>query len=295
MSNVKSSIQSNHMNQHKYNIKKLQMKTSSKGRQIIKPKKLLTTSSDDKQIRKKKIIKRQCTDISEELYELQSCATQPNILRDITCANNTQKIKRVILKTPNHVLSCISERNTSLSRNNYNIKQSAKQNTSPNELDSNISVNDQNLKRSVSYDTSRVLSKNSTERESSASCNYENFKLLSQNCEMVKLSESINGLKKNIFHSNDTIRVKTLLTMLENSSVQSLPNMNAQFINNVSNIPIMDNCQSLSECDINENLENKKHHKNTPILDIESMPIIFHEDLQESGKIRVLFRLDFSN
>lgn len=279
------------------------MKTSSKGRQIIKPKKLLTTSSDDKQIRKKRIIKRKCTDMDKELYDLQSCATQPNILRDITSANNTQNIKRVTSETPheaNHVLACISELNTSLSRNNYNVKQSVKQNTSLIGLDSNMSVNDHNLKRSISYDTSRVLSKISTGRDSSTSCNYENSKLLSQNCEMVELSGSMNGLEKNISHSNERIRVKTLPTMLENSSVQSLPNFkNAQFTNNVSNIPVMDNCQSLSDCDVNEKMESNKHHKNTPtILDIESgvqIPIVFHNDFQESGKIRVLFRLEFYN
>lgn len=123
MSSIKSSNK-NCINQHKYKKRILEMKKSARGRQIIKPKRLLT-SSDDKQERRKRIIKCKSTDVLQEFKkDLQSHATQPNILRDITSASNTQKIKRVTSETPHkasQVVSCSEPQDISSPCNNHNV------------------------------------------------------------------------------------------------------------------------------------------------------------------------------
>ncbi|XP_070156705.1 uncharacterized protein [Polyergus mexicanus] len=202
MSNVKNTI--NCINKHKYKIKESKM--TSKGRHIIKPKKLLTTSSDEKRKTKKRIIKRICTDMCEELYDLQSSAAHPNILRDITFPNNMHKskIQRVtseISHDANHVLSRSISMDTSLSPNNH--------------------------KQSVTYDTSHALSRNLTE-DLNMSSNDHNLKLPHNEYTFISLDvEQIpivfhNDLQESAKSSNDTIQceiIKLLSQVVEQNSI----------------------------------------------------------------------------
>lgn len=105
MSNVKS-IENSRINKHKNKIREL--KVTSKGRHIIKPKKLLTTSSDEKLKPQKRILKGKSINMYDELNNLQSCASQPNILKDIASLNKMYTSKRITSKIPHesNVLSC---------------------------------------------------------------------------------------------------------------------------------------------------------------------------------------------
>jgi len=165
MPNVKS-IENSHINQHKNKMKEL--KVTSKGRHIMKPKKLLTTSSDKKVKTKKRILKRKCINMHDELNDLQSCASQPNILRDITSSNKVYTLKRITSKTP--YTSNVLSRSISMDdllHNNYNAKQSLKYDATHaltkrnlTGVDLILSFNDQNLQRSVEHDRSDLFSKN---------------------------------------------------------------------------------------------------------------------------------------
>lgn len=208
-----------------------------------------------------------------------------------------KRVTSEISHDANHVLSRSISIDTSLSPNNH--KQSVTHDTShalSRNLteDLNMSSNDHNLKLSVKYDKRHSLSRIFTGQDLNMSSNNENSKLLSKNNETVEPSGSINGLQKNIYHNNDGTRIKTLSTVLENSFVKS--SNRTKSTNNISNIPEKENCQSISDSGVNDNgnTKNNKYNKNTSIsLDVEQIPIVFHNDLQESGNIRVLFELQF--
>lgn len=71
------------------------LKITSRGRQIVTPKKLLTTSSDEKMKKKKRLIKQKSININKELQDLQqSCSVKPNILKNMTSDNNLKKSKQ---------------------------------------------------------------------------------------------------------------------------------------------------------------------------------------------------------
>lgn len=76
-------------------------KLSTKGRLITKPKKFITTSSDEQHTMKQKIIKHKNVNISEELQDLRSSGVQPNILKDISSNNiNKSLLEHATSETP---------------------------------------------------------------------------------------------------------------------------------------------------------------------------------------------------
>ena len=113
-----------------------------------------------------------------------------------------------------------------LSNNNHNIKKSVKQNTTLAGLYSNMSVNEQKLKRSISYDTNTVLSKS--------------FAGQRKYCGMVKSCTNIIALNANISY-DDKKRVK--MTNIRKFFDRFVIKKNVQVINNILNIPEANNCQ----------------------------------------------------
>ncbi|XP_067211343.1 uncharacterized protein [Linepithema humile] len=167
MANNEDIIKKACTNNHK-NIKK-EFKMTSKGRQIIKPKKLLTTSSDEKGKRKKRLMKQKCTNIHEELHDLrQSCSVEPNILKDITSTSNMQKSNQqydVISEKPhavNNVLSrSMSMDNSLLHKNSKQWVQHGTNHALPacNSWNNNICNNDGNISlknRCITYNIDEI-------------------------------------------------------------------------------------------------------------------------------------------
>lgn len=218
----------------KHNSKIKELKMTSKGRHIIKPKKLLTTSSDEQRKIKNRIIKRKSIDMCDELYELQSRASKPNILRDITFSNKMHTSNKgdtpKISHNASHVLSRSVSIDTSLSHNNHYAKESMKYGSTDvlsRKLieDLNVSCNDQNLTRSSEHNTKII-----TRQDSSMSSTDQNLNQSVQHNTNHSISKFVIPQ-----HLNTSFNDQNVKQSIEHDTSHSLPIVTGQDSNMSSN------------------------------------------------------------